>query len=106
MFSYSSVLLQVFPHTSLNTTAERHFAEIIRDHIVEEIQLVEKDFETTVKAVITDAASDCRKARRLVVERHPCIVSLDCFAHQVRFTILGMPRYLFQHLSSDYTCMK
>lgn len=85
MLCYFSFLLQVFPHTSLNTTAERHFAEIIRDHILEEIQLVEKEFDTTVKAVITDAASDCRKARRLLVEKHPCIVSLDCFAHQVRF---------------------
>ncbi len=72
---------------SMNTTAERHFAEIIRDHIVEEIQLVELDFNTKVRAVITDAASDCRKARRLVVEKYPSIVSLDCFAHQVRFHI-------------------
>ncbi len=51
--------------------------------MVEEIKLVESDFKTSVKAIITDAASDCRKARRLAVEEMPHIVSLDCFAHQV-----------------------
>ena len=51
--------------------------------MLEEIQLIEKEFSTKVKAVITDAASDCRKARSLVVEELPHILSLDCFAHQV-----------------------
>ena len=44
---------------------------------------MEEVYNTNVKAIITDAASDCRKARRLVVEQHPHILSLDCFAHQV-----------------------
>ena len=51
--------------------------------MLEEIQIVEKEYSTKVKAIITDAASDCRKARRLVVEQQPHILSLDCFAHQV-----------------------
>ena len=51
--------------------------------MLEEIQIVEEVYNTKVKAIITDAASDCRKARRLVVEQHPHILSLDCFAHQV-----------------------
>ena len=77
-------LLQVLPHRSLDTTAERHFGENLRDHMLEEIQIVEEDFSTKVKAIITDAASDCRKARQLVVAQHPHILSLDCFAHQVQ----------------------
>lgn len=76
-------LLQAFPHRSIDTTAERHFADILRDHIMEEIEIVEKKLESTVKAVVTDAASDCRKARALVVKARPEILSLDCFAHQV-----------------------
>lgn len=76
-------LLQVLPHRSLDTTAERHFGENLRDHMLEEIQIVEEVYNTKVKAIITDAASDCRKARRLVVEQYPHILSLDCFAHQV-----------------------
>ena len=51
--------------------------------MLQEIKDVEKDFKTKVKAIITDAASDCRKARSLVVEQLPHILSLDCFAHQV-----------------------
>lgn len=79
----SVIYLQTFPHRSFDTTAERHFGEILAEHIKEEIQIVEKELETAVKAIITDAASDCRKARRLVVADCPRIVSLDCFAHQV-----------------------
>ena len=81
--SLHSCALQAFPHRSLDTTAERHFAEILRDHMLEEIELVEGELQTQVKAIITDAASDCRKARSLVVQRIPRILSLDCFAHQV-----------------------
>ncbi|KAL0027797.1 hypothetical protein WJX77_006207 [Trebouxia sp. C0004] len=75
---------KALPHRSFNTSAERHFAEDLRDHMIEEIQLVEKEMATRVKAIITDAASDFRKARRLVVEEaYPHILSLDCFAHQM-----------------------
>ena len=56
--------------------------------MLEEIEIVERDFETKVKAIITDATSDCRKARSLVVEQLPHILSLDCFAHQVCFVLL------------------
>ena len=75
--------LQAFPHRSLDTTGERHFAEVLRDHMLKEIELVEAEFQTKVKAIITDAASDSRKARSLVVEHIPRILSRDCFAHQV-----------------------
>ncbi|KAL0027749.1 hypothetical protein WJX77_002786 [Trebouxia sp. C0004] len=75
---------KALPHRSFNTSAERHFAEVLRDHMIEEIQLVEKEMATRVKAIITDAASDFRKARRLVIkEAYPHILSLDCFAHQM-----------------------
>lgn len=51
--------------------------------MLEKIWIVEKDYSTKVKAIITDAASDCRKACRLVVEQHLHLLSLHCFAHQV-----------------------
>ncbi|KAL3141786.1 hypothetical protein ABBQ32_004460 [Trebouxia sp. C0010 RCD-2024] len=77
----------VFPHTSLNTTVERHFGEVIKAYIVEEIQVVQTELKIQVKAVVTDAASDCRKARRLFVKEYPHIVSLDCFAHQMNLSV-------------------
>lgn len=76
-------LLQAIPTRSIDTTSERHFADILCAHMVDELQFVEKEFNTKVKAIITDAASDCRKARRLLVQQYPHVVSLDCFAHQV-----------------------
>lgn len=85
--------LQAFPHRSLNLTAEQHFSEVLRDHLLEEIAIVEgkgeEGLKTYVKVIITDAASDCRKARRLVVEQRPDIVSLDCFAHQVCIGVMS-----------------
>ena len=58
--------------------------------MLKEIGLVEEEFETKVKAIITDAASDCRKARSLVVAQIPRILSLDCFAHQVQTSHHGV----------------
>ena len=60
-------LLQPLPCWSLNTTAEGHFATILKDHMVGEIELVESEYSTPVKATITGAASDCCQARRPVV---------------------------------------
>lgn len=56
---------------------------------------------TRVKAIITDAASDCRKARSLVVEEaYPHILSLDCFAHQVSLMLdLYHDKLLMQYIA-------
>lgn len=86
--------MQAFPYTSLNVSAEHHYAETIRDWIMEQIALIESEpsvdtdapgdgLASRVKAIITDAASDCRKARELVVQMRPEMLSLDCFSHQV-----------------------
>ncbi len=82
--------MQAIPTRSIDTTAERHFAEILKEHMVDELKYVEAEFNTKVKAIITDAASDCRKARSLLVEEYPHVVSLDCFAHQVHNDILHL----------------
>lgn len=75
--------------------------------MLKEIELVEEEFGTQVKAIITDAASDCRKARSLVVEQLPHIISLDCFAHQVHDCCLSVPHamLLCAHLSSAFMCV-
>ncbi|DBA94964.1 TPA: hypothetical protein ACH3X1_002490 [Trebouxia sp. C0004] len=78
---------QAIPTRSIDTTAERHFAHILCAHMVAELEYVEKEFDTKVKAIITDAASDCRKARSLLVEQYPHVVSLDCFAHQMNLLV-------------------
>ena len=82
-FTPHIIFLQVVPTRSIDTTSERHFAHILCAHMVEELQYVEKEFGITVKAIITDAASDCRKARSLLFKQYPHLVSLDCFAHHV-----------------------
>ncbi|KAL3137304.1 hypothetical protein ABBQ32_006844 [Trebouxia sp. C0010 RCD-2024] len=77
----------VLPHRTPDATAERQFGENLRDHMLEKIWIVEKDYSTKVKAIITDAASDCRKACRLVVEQHLHLLSLHCFAHQMSLLV-------------------
>ena len=67
MESILVLVVHALSHKSIDTTAERHFAEIIRDHIIAEIEIVEKEMQTSVKAV-TNAAHDCHKAWALVVK--------------------------------------
>jgi hypothetical protein len=34
-------------------------------------------------ALVTDASGEARKARRLFAAKHPSIIVLDCYSHQV-----------------------
>jgi hypothetical protein len=49
--------------------------------VIEEIETV---WGITVIAFTTDASGESRKARRMLSEAKPHIVTPDCYAHQVR----------------------
>ena len=55
-------------------------------HLENTINTVRLDYCAYVVGVVTDASGECRKARRLLALKHPDIVFLDCYTHQVFFS--------------------
>lgn len=49
---------------------------------------------TGVVAVVSDAASEARKARQMLVNANPGMLHLNCFAHQLNLLVSGLPRPL------------
>lgn len=41
------------------------------------------DWKTIVVAVVTDASGESLKARKMFSRKHPQIIVLDCYSHQV-----------------------
>jgi len=48
--------------------------------VIDEVRI---EWGSNVVAVCSDASGESRKARRLLREKHPHLVTLDCYAHQV-----------------------
>ena len=76
-------------HKAVDVSDVRKNAETVLAHINEEIHLIEEQWGTPVIAVVSDAAGECRKARRLIREARPDIITLDCFSHQFRLLVGG-----------------
>ena len=47
-----------------------------------------EEWAVVIIAIVTDASGEARKARRLLGEKYPWLVVLDCYAHQV-FPLCG-----------------
>ena len=58
-------------------------AENFLDLLLSVIEEVQTDWGSKVVAVCSDASGESRKARRLLREKFPHLVTLDCYAHQV-----------------------
>ncbi|OCH84209.1 hypothetical protein OBBRIDRAFT_741963 [Obba rivulosa] len=71
-------LLNVFDISAAVKNAEKLLAIVIG-----EIKYIQEELGTTVVAWCTDASGESRKMRRLLREKIPWIVTLDCWAHQV-----------------------
>ena len=63
--------------------AERKTAENLLKLMHEVIDVVEKEWGIEIIAFTTDASGESRKARRLLSQEKPHIVTPDCYAHQV-----------------------
>lgn len=59
-------------------------AENLLTLVLAEIQYCQDVLKVTLVAWCTDASGESRKMRRLLKERLPWIVTVDCWAHQVR----------------------
>lgn len=80
--------MQAFPHRVEDITSERKLAVNVAEHFEKEMALVKQTMDVEVVCITTDAASDCRAARKMVAEKHPHMVVLDCAAHQVSLAIV------------------
>ena len=70
--------LRVHDSSGESKTAEKLFA--LLELVIEE---AENDWGVNIAAVCTDASGESRKARRLLKEKFPYLVTPDCYAHQV-----------------------
>jgi hypothetical protein len=60
-------------------TAEKHI-----EHLEAAMKKVEEKWGAKVVAIVTDASGECRKARWILGQKHPWLVVLDCYSHQVQ----------------------
>ncbi|EIW81490.1 hypothetical protein CONPUDRAFT_21500, partial [Coniophora puteana RWD-64-598 SS2] len=65
-----------------DVSAERKTADNLLDRLQAVIDKVNTEWKAPIIAVVTDASGESRKARRLLGERHPELMVLDCYAHQ------------------------
>ncbi|KAJ3497528.1 hypothetical protein NLJ89_g10338 [Agrocybe chaxingu] len=78
---------QIFTVQVNDTTTERKTAEKLLDQMLEVLDKLDKEWKVRVIAFTTDASGESRKARRLLRERRPDLVTPDCYAHQVNLIV-------------------
>jgi len=81
-----------------DTTTKRKTAENLLEDLEEVYKELCEIWATIVVGLVTDAAGDARKARRLFALKHPSVIVIDCYAHQVFFHKLYDMQYQFQLL--------
>ncbi|KAJ7938633.1 hypothetical protein B0H13DRAFT_1460255, partial [Mycena leptocephala] len=65
-----------------DASLERKTAEILLKLMLEVIETLKKDWGVELIAFTTDASGESRKARRLLRELMPHLITPDCYAHQ------------------------
>ncbi|EIW73832.1 hypothetical protein CONPUDRAFT_21809, partial [Coniophora puteana RWD-64-598 SS2] len=75
-----------------DVSAERKTADNLLDRLQKVIDTLNNEWKSPVIAVVTDASGESRKARRLLGERHPELMVLDCYAHQLADDLISWLR--------------
>ena len=73
---------------------ESHTGEYIAEKVLEVIEEVKQECGKMTVAVVTDNASNMKKAWKLLVRKHPELTSYGCAAHSLslvffRFATIG-----------------
>jgi hypothetical protein len=87
-------LLKVYTVGVHDATGEQKTAENLLAKIERILDLVTGEWGTIVIALVTDASSEARKARRLFAAKYPHIIVLDCYSHQV--SLIPGPLFMFR----------
>jgi hypothetical protein len=90
MLCFSLLAWQVITHRAFDVSGVRKTAETVLEHIWEEIKYVENECGVPVIAVVSDGAGECRKAKRLIRQARPDIITVDCFSHQFNLLVAGI----------------
>ncbi|KAF5350685.1 hypothetical protein D9756_008505 [Leucocoprinus leucothites] len=82
-----TVLTQLFTVKVADETTQRKTAEKFLELLEKVYHEVEKEWNITIVAIVTDASGETRKARREFVKKYPSVVVLDCYAHQINLVV-------------------
>jgi hypothetical protein len=74
---------------------ERKTAENLLQVLEEVVLTIEKEWGATVVAVVMDTSGESWKAHRLFARKYPQIMVLDCYAHQVHYSLPA--NFLYDH---------
>lgn len=81
--------MQVYTLKTINITANPKTGDNTYEHVSQEIETIESVHQVSVIAVVSDAAGEAAKARRLLILWRPDILTLDCFSHQFYLSVRG-----------------
>jgi hypothetical protein len=81
--------MQVYTLKTINITANPKPGDNTYEHVRQEIETIESVHQVSVIAVVSDAAGEAAKARRLLILWRPDILTLDCFSHQFNLSVGG-----------------
>ena len=82
-------LRKAFTYEVQDVSGDRKTGEAIALLACAQIKLLEDTYHANVIAIISDAAGEAAKARRLVQQAMPHIISLNCFSHQMNLIVGG-----------------
>jgi hypothetical protein len=71
-----------------DASEERKTAENLIKHLESVIVELREKWGVILVAIVTDASGKCRKARRILAQKYPWLIVLDCYAHQVSSVLL------------------
>ncbi|KAL0032467.1 hypothetical protein WJX77_002131 [Trebouxia sp. C0004] len=78
---------KVFTKKTINITSSPKTGDKTFEHMKEEIQELESHNKVTVICVVSDAAGEASKVRRLLREWKPSLMTLDCYSHQFNLSV-------------------
>ncbi len=81
--------LSAFTYNVQDVSADRKTGEAVAVLIHEQIRLLKDRYSSKVVAIVSDAAGEAAKARRLVQAALPYIIILNCFSHQINLMVAG-----------------
>lgn len=81
--------MQIYTHKTIAITSSPKTGEKTFEHMKEEIEMLKSRYNIVVIAVISDAAGEAAKARRLLRAWRPELLTVDCFSHQFNLSVGG-----------------
>ena len=102
-------VMQIFTKKTINITSSPKTGQKTFEHMKEEIEELQSYYKVLVICVVSDAAGEAAKARRLLREWKPSLLTLDCYSHQFNLSVGGLqttPAHLSTACSLKVVCDK